>query len=193
MKVTLRDVCGLRGLVEVSSQADLAAVGPVLLLRDGFVITPDFINSADAADFELELACLYLHGRGEEEEEEVLDTDCSRAATTWLAETRSCLLERENKPLAARYEQVGRTLERLVPRPDATPAGVRAPAPAPVPARNWFSFGLLLRLFASTFFMMQNPSRMRVYSISLAVFLHLLEMTGLGLALLSMVHTICSH
>ena len=128
-----------------------------------------------------------------------LDVESSAAAEKWLLERRSEALEMIAGGEASAgatvslesIESVANALEELSEPTKGIPAeapGAPPPAPAPQVAaapRQWLSLGLLLRLAVSTFFMLQRPSRARVYSISLAVALHVLEVSGLGLVLLA--------
>lgn len=70
------------------------------------------------------------------------------------------------------------TLELLAPPPAPRPHQLQAPQ-AP-----WLTIELLVRLAVSAFFLLQNPSQSRLATVTLGAVLHLLEASGLGLALL---------
>lgn len=203
-QVRVRDVLGLRPPIERSlGEDDSAADLRALVVEHWAAPSVLFLDSRPLDDeTELQSLCsgdtLVVDAVALSESAAspaFLDSVSREAAERWLLDRRADALEaiatgrfstlETVEAVAGVLEEVGGLDKQgSVGEPEAPPQPAVA---APAVPRQWLSLGLLLRLLASTFFMLQRPSRARVYSISAAVLLHVLEVSGLGLLLLSAV------
>lgn len=194
MRVEVRELSGVKSIFEYDEDkriVDLCGKEEFMIfLHRGSPVGEECTLGSLAVDHQSDVLHLYSMPAPAGDVESTSPPPLLNAHLTrvneWLSSTQVQLLNGGNDALALQFDNISCRFEKLskeVPVAATENAPPRPAAAAP-PAANWLSLGLVLRVCVSLFFMMQNPSNARILSLSLALTLHVLEVTGLGYMLL---------